>query len=275
MLTLAVSLLCMSFSLVQSVSAPDVTKYPLSDSTYRVIFFPKADIRIDGEASEPAWRRANVEKGFVYDFAETSGPANRSVQSPAPRTEFRALCTEDSLYFHFTLTDPDVVVLPTLTDEEDVVLEDRIEMYFALDDRFSDYFCLEVDSRGRLFDYRAAYYRRIRPEWRWDGLQVAGEPTAEGYRVEGRIPLTSLEKLGFDRLRPGAKIRVGLYRAEFSHDRSAKTVDRKETIHNRGRSVDGPPPIERWITWVDSRTPEPDFHVPSSLGWFEVAEAQK
>ena len=42
------------------------------------------------------------------------------------------------------------------------------------------------------------------------------------------------------------------------------------TIHNRGRKLDGPPPIEAWISWGDPQTPEPDFHVPSSLGWLEI-----
>ena len=86
------------------------------------------------------------------------------------------------------------------------------------------------------------------------------------------LRLSRFEEKGFDRLRPGKRIRAGLYRAEFSHDRSGRPVEQKETIHNRGRSVDGPAPIELWITWVDSKTPEPDFHVPSSLGWFAVIE---
>lgn len=265
-MTLAVSLACVAFSLLQDVSVPDVSKYPPSDSTYRVVFVSTADIEIDGELREPVWQKANVEKGFIYDSGEPSPPP----------TEFRALCTEDSLFFHFTVVDKDIVVLPTLRDEEDIVLEDRIEMYFALDDRLQDYFCLEVDSQGRLFDYRGSYYRQLRPEWKWDQLQVGGKPTQEGYVVEGRIPLKSLEERGFDRLRPGKRIRAGLYRAEFSHDKSGKTANHKgETIHNLGRSAGGPPPIERWITWVDSRTPEPDFHVPSSFGWLEVVGGQE
>ena len=78
--------------------------------------------------------------------------------------------------------------------------------------------------------------------------------------------------MGFPRLAPGVKILCGLYRAEFSHDRSGKPVVQQETIHNRGRKLDGPPPIEEWISWVDPKTPEPDFHVPSSLGWLEIVE---
>jgi hypothetical protein len=51
-----------------------------------------------------------------------------------------------------------------------------------------------------------------------------------------------------------------------------KPVVQHETIHNRGRKRAGPPPIEGWMSWVDPKTPEPDFHVPSSLGRLEIVE---
>ena len=78
--------------------------------------------------------------------------------------------------------------------------------------------------------------------------------------------------MGFPQLVPGEKILCGLYRAEFSHDRSGKPVVQQETIHNRGRKLAGPPPLEGWISWVDPKTPEPDFHVPSSLGRLDIIE---
>jgi hypothetical protein len=99
-----------------------------------------------------------------------------------------------------------------------------------------------------------------------------GEPTEKGYVVEGRIPLASFEALGFPRLRPGVKIRFGMYRAEFSHDRSGRPVVQRESIHNLGRQLDGPPPIEAWMSWIDPKTEEPDFHVPTSLGWLEIVK---
>jgi hypothetical protein len=36
--------------------------------------------------------------------------------------------------------------------------------------------------------------------------------------------------------------------------------------------VEGPPPIEEWISWVDPKREEADFHVPASLGWLEFAK---
>ena len=159
-----------------------------------------------------------------------------------------------------------------LRDEEDAVFEDRAEIYFCPDAGMKDYYAIEVDARGRTFDYRASYYRRLDTAWNWEGLETKASPIEQGYVVEGRIPLASFEAMGFPRLRPGVKIRGGLYRAEFSHDRSGRKVEQRESIHNQGRQLDGPPPIEAWMSWVDPKTVEPDFHVPTSLGWLEIVE---
>lgn len=234
----------------------------LSDKTYRARWLPEADIELDGRADEPAWAKAAVAADFVFPWKDR----------PAPETEFRAVCDASVLWFTFRIEDDDIVVLDSLRDEEDAVFEDRAELYFAPGDTMEDYYCVEIDSRGRHFDYHGKYYRRLDTSWDWPGLETAASPIDGGYVVEGRIPLESFVKLGFPRLRPGATIRFGAYRAEFSHDRSGRKVQQRETIHNRGRKLDGPPPIEAWMSWVDPKTEQPDFHVPTSLGWLEVVE---
>lgn len=217
---------------------------------------------LDGRADEAAWAQAVVEKHFVFPWKNAAAPA----------TEFRALCDGTELYFSFRVQDADIVVLDKLRDEEDEVFEDRVEVYLSRDELMNHYFCFEVDSRGRTFDYRAGFYRKLDTSWKFDGLETKAAPMPKGYEIEGRIPLKSLAALGFPALRPGTRIRCGLYRAEFSHDRSGRTVEQKETLHNRGRKVEGPPPIEEWISWVDPRVKEPDFHVPASLGWLEFVK---
>lgn len=42
---------------------------------------------------------------------------------------------------------------------------------------------------------------------------------------------------------------VGVYRAKYNEN---------DTAHNH--------PI--WITWIDPKTPQPDFHIPESFGIF-------
>ncbi|HPA18360.1 MAG TPA: exo-alpha-sialidase [Verrucomicrobiae bacterium] len=234
----------------------------LSETTYRARFLPKAQIKIDGNPDEPDWGQAEALRAFRFPWNP----------DPVPSTEFRAICDADHLYFAFDVDDADIVALDDFTDEADAVLEDRAELYIALDDQMTRYFCVEIDSRGRPFDYSASYYRQFVRKWKFDGLATAAHVRQGGYNVEGSIPLKSLEALGFPPLKPGARIRWGIFRAEFSHDRSGKSAPAKPSIHNLGRRMKDPPPIERWMSWVDPRTTEPDFHVPTSLGWLEVAE---
>lgn len=234
----------------------------LSTKTYAIRFLPDAEIVLDGRADEPAWARANVEKRFHFPWTS----------EPAPPTEFRAVCDRRYLYFHFRVHDEDIVVLDVVQDEQDLVLEDRVELYFAVDDQLHDYYCIEIDSRGRVFDYRARYYRRFDTAWDLECLEVEAAPLPDGYQVEGRIPLASLRALGLPSWLDGERIRCGLYRAEFSHDRSGQTAVARESIHNLGRQAAGPPPIEAWMSWIDPGTVEPDFHVPSSFGFLELAK---
>jgi hypothetical protein len=223
---------------------------------------PVANIGVDGRADEPVWSKAVVEKGFFFPWKE----------APAPATEFRALCDETYFYFTFRVHDEDIVTLERLRDKEDEVFEDRVEMYFGRDEQMKDYYCLEVDSKGRAFDYRGSYPRQLDPRWKFEGLETKGATLPDGYEVEARIPVKTFVALGFPALRPGVKIRCGLYRAEFSHDRSGRPVEKQASIHTMGRQVEGPPPIEDWLSWVDPKTKEPDFHVPSSMGWIKIVK---
>jgi len=231
-----------------------------SRQTYRVRWRPGAQITLDGRADEPAWMQAVVNRRFALPWK----------RAKAPKTEFRALCDGMHLFFTFRVQDADTVVLDHLRDELDVVLEDRVEVFLGRDDQMQDYYCFEVDARGRVYDYRGSYYRRLEAKWQCMGLETRGVLLPGGYEVEGRIPLESLVALGFPALRPGVKIRGGLYRAEFSHDRSGRPIEPQTSVHNLGRKAEGPPPVEEWISWVDPKTRDPDFHVPASLGWLKV-----
>jgi hypothetical protein len=233
-----------------------------SDQTYPVRWLPGAKIVLDGRADEPAWKDAAEDKRFTF-------PWKRAV---APDTAFRALCDGTNLFFSFRVQDADVVVLGKLRDKADEVFEDRVEVYLSRDDQMRTYFCFEIDSRGRVFDYRGAFYRHLEPSWKFEGLEAKASLLPKGYEIEGRVPLRSLTALGFPAVRPGARLRCGLYRAEFSHDRSGRPVEQKASLHNLGRQPEGLPPIEEWISWVDPKTREPDFHVPASLGWLEFRE---
>ena len=232
-----------------------------SDRTYQARR-ATTSITIDGHAEEPSWAHAVVERHFAFPWTHTH----------APRTEFRALWDDSYFYFTFRVQDSDIVTLDRFRDEQDAVFEDRAEIFFSRDEQMLEYFCVEIDSRGRAFDYRASFYRRFDPTWQLAGLEARGTARPDGYEIEGRIPLTRFPELGLSAVRSGARIRWGLYRAEFSHDHSGRAAQPRASLHTLGRESDEPPPIETWASWVDPHTKEPDFHVPASLGWLEFVE---
>ncbi len=226
--------------------------------TYRIRYQKVFKIEFDGKIDEPAWSQAAVEKHFFFPW--------KRVQ--APPTEFRALCDDRFLYFSFRVKDPDIVLVDNFRDKLDALFEDRVEMFFSRDDGMKDYYCFEADAKGRALDYRASWPRHLDMDWKWDGLETKASPLPGGYVLEGRISLASFDALGFGRLGPGSKLRCGLYRAEFSHDRSGHPPAPSE--HTQGRQPEGPAPIMDWISWVDPKTPSPDFHLPASLGWLQI-----
>jgi hypothetical protein len=125
------------------ITSPAPSPGTPSDQTYKVRWLPGAKIVVDGRAGEPAWQKAAVDKRFSFPWKAT----------PAPETQFRALCDGTNLYFTFRAQDSDIFVLDQLRDEEDEVFEDRVEVYLSRDDQMKEYYCFEVDSRGRVFDY--------------------------------------------------------------------------------------------------------------------------
>lgn len=207
---------------------------------YEATYLPDAEIILGGELAGAAWDRANVESGFCFPWE------HRAV----PHTEFRAIFDAQALYFAFRVQDHDIVLAENFRSKQDVVYEDRVELFFALDEELAQYFCVEIDPLGRVLDYRASHYRQLDFSWSFPGLETAGEETSEGYAVQGRIPWASFAALGFPPPDSGRAMKFGIYRAEFSH--------------TQGRDWS-----ESWISWVDPQTAEPDFHVAESFGYLK------
>ena len=205
--------------------------------TYEARLVPDARISLDGGLDAPAWQEADCETRFSFPWEDRQ----------VPRTEFRAFFDEEAFYFAFHVEDDDIVLADDFRNKLDVMREDRVELFFALDDALAQYYCLEIDPLGRVLDYSASYYRRFDFSWSLAGLQAVGRPWPGGYCVKGLIPLRALAALGLPVADPERPIRFGIYRTAFRH-------------------ADGPGHIEHWISWVDPGTPEPDFHVPASFG---------
>ncbi len=196
---------------------------------------------LDGSLDDPAWRQADIETGFEFPWEDR----------PAPRTAFRALYDRENLFFAFDVEDDDLVLAQPFSGKEDVTREDRVELFLSLDRELSTYYCLEIDPLGRVLDYCAAYHRQLDFSWSFPGLEAYGCQTPSGYVVQGRLPWNRLEQLGLPGPDRGDPLIVGIYRAEFRH-------------------CDDGGWTESWMSWVDPRTPTPDFHVPTSFGRLEL-----
>ena len=186
------------------------------------------------------WSSASLLSDFTFPWEA----------SAVPFTEFRALHDEQWLHFRFDCIDDDLVLAEGADARARVEGSDRVELFVTPSLALDPYYCMEIDPRAQVHDYRCRSYRQFEWDWRFPGLSAKAGIEGNRYWVEGQLPLDSLRAL--DVLKPGAReFYAGVYRAEFS------------------RRPDGSVHFG-WLPWVDPHTEKPDFHVPESFGRFEL-----
>jgi hypothetical protein len=189
-------------------------------------------VTVDGKRDESVWEQADSITSF-------GNPWNKEVSSP---TSLQMSKDNRNLYFIFQVSDNDIVSELNFSTERDVEKEDRVELFFSRDKAMNDYYCFEVDTKGRTLSYRASYHRQFNFEWEPPhGFLSAAQISSTGYTVEGSIPLEFINGIASD-----GQIYFGAYRAEF---------------FKQGDTI-----VENWTTWVNPKVTSPDFHVPASLG---------
>jgi hypothetical protein len=194
--------------------------------------------RIDGVLGEDEWPEERWESELVFPWRDV----------PAPETAFILQTDGAALYFAFWVADEDIVVVDGPAGDESLVERgDRVELFFARDEKLREYYSIEIDPTGRVLDYSARFYRHFDSEWDCPGLEVAAQRRPGGYDVEGRLPRRALESMGLTLPSNRKPMLAGVFRAEFSH---------------RG----GEAAHESWISWIRPWVPKPDFHVPSAFG---------
>ena len=204
--------------------------------TYRVKKAAAGSIVIDGKNEDKAWSNATVLTYFTYPWEN----------SVAPATSFSALWDGQWLYLLYSVKDDSVNIFTINNQKKEVGASDRVEIFFKIDDSMSPYYCLELDASGRVLDYKANYYRQMQYEWQWpaDQLLVKTARSKGGYTVEAAISIASLQQLG---LLNNNRLQAGLFRAECTGVQSGR-ADLK------------------WISWVDPKLAQPDFHTPAAFG---------
>lgn len=181
------------------------------------------------------WEDVNALKDFSYPWLKENPPI----------TLFKAYYDEHYLFFHFTAFVESPKVYVETNNKLEVRFSERVELFFRINEEMAPYYCLEMDPSGRVLDYKAEFYRKFNRSWSWpDNLCIKTKIDDKKYTLEGKIALSRLTQLG---LLSSNELQIGLYRGH------CVALDKKnESI--------------KWISWIDSNTPKPDFHVPTSFG---------
>jgi hypothetical protein len=201
---------------------------------YRVHRCEKRNGRVDPD--DTLWNSAKTLSEFVYPW-EHGEP---------PNMEFRALHDGQWLYCYFKVRDQGVLTYVKESTKEEVLYGDRVEIFFAADNKLDAYYCLEIDPNGRVYDYHASHYRKFNAGWQWpDGqLRIRAGKSESGYEVAVAIGMKSLKDL---RLLHHDTLTAGIFRGKCM-----------EINLNEDRM--------RWISWVRPESATPDFHIPSAFG---------
>lgn len=182
------------------------------------------------------WTQGKLLTDFTSPWTENTNP----------QTSFIALHDPNYFYFKFEVVEDNLYIYTDQDDRYDVLQSDRVEIFFRKDSTMTPYYCLEMDPKGRVYDYRAQLYRQMDTDWRWPEKELSIETkiTDKGYTLFGKISIASLRDLD---LIQHNTIEAGLYRGRcLSINEDKATFD--------------------WITWIDPKVEKPDFHIPSSFG---------
>ncbi|WP_318345148.1 carbohydrate-binding family 9-like protein [Flagellimonas baculiformis] len=203
---------------------------------YTVNHVPANKLTITGKADDPLWELADSLTDFNSPWCALQGT----------KTEFRSLWDDANLYFMFKVVDSYIHIDNKGSGNESINVSDRVELFFRQDDSLDPYYCLEIDPTPRIMDFQAFPKRVFDFDWNWPAnhLTVKSHSGTDGFTVEGKISMASLEKLN---LVHDHTIETGIFRAKYVKV-DASTYE----------------PI--WITWVNPETETPDFHIASSFG---------
>lgn len=209
---------------------------------YQVNLIEKNQLNISGKGDDQLWDNAMI----LTDFC--------SPWSNQKKTEirFKALWDREKLFFNFTVSDT-AIHLETQDDSfESIGNSDRVELFFRPDQSLNPYYCLEIDTSGRIMDFIAYPNKNFDFNWKWpkNDLIVKSTVDANSFTVEGAISIASLKSFN---LIKNNKIETGVFRAKY-------------TKRQNGRFE------PTWITWVNPNTETANFHIASSFGNFILKE---
>ncbi len=207
-----------------------------SRNIYHVNHIGKKQLHVTGRADDIQWNGAYELTGFL-------SPWDNAKQR---KTSFRALRDDMYLYFAFDVYENNLHVDKSGNAKANINNSDRVELFFTPDKRLNPYYCLEIDPTPRIMDFKAYPEKKFDFDWHWPKQHIFVKSFVgdQKYTVEGKISLASLNALG---LIKNNKILTGIFRAKYN----------KQSDNSY---------MPTWITWVDPKTENPNFHISSSFG---------
>ncbi|MNQ07695.1 hypothetical protein D3C85_204810 [compost metagenome] len=212
---------------------------------YKVNLIKEDQLIITGKGTDLLWNEASILNHFV-------SPWQSEKQS---EIEFKALWDGKKLFFCFTVFDTVIHIEKKDDSFDSINNSDRVELFFRPDDSLNPYYCLEIDTDGRLMDFIAYPNKNFDFDWNWpkNDIAIKSSINKNNFTVEGEISIESLNRF---HLIKDHKIETGIFRAKYYT---------KDNLNFE--------PI--WITWVNPNTETPNFHTPSSFGILELAQNYK
>jgi len=217
--------------------APDAAGKELPEYT---ILQTAGPIAVDGMLIERSWQAAEIIDAFVFPWWE---------EGAKERTEARILWDDQNLYVAFVAHDRHISAV--LTERDDPVSQDDcVEVFVAPDTgEVANYFNFEFNALGTILD-RSPRNDRSKT-WNAEGVEI-------GITIDGTLN----EESDVDRLWI-AEIAIPFATfADFSPQLPPRGGDVwRLNLYRTGGQVD-----LQYITWSDTRTARPSFHVPERFG---------
>ena len=205
---------------------------------YQVVLIDKKQKNDEAILTSSLWEKANCLTDFCSPWKSGS----------FSKIEFRALHDLENFYFSFRIFDTDIYIDQKDNSFLSIGNSDRVELFFRTNESLNPYYCLEMDTSGRIMDFKALPEKNFDFNWKWPkkDIEVKTEKDEISFIVEGSISIQSLKDLN---LIHNNIIEAGVFRAKFS------------LVENLQYDA-------TWISWVNPNTETPNFHIASSFGKF-------
>jgi hypothetical protein len=209
---------------------------------YEVNLIKEKQLTISGKGDDIVWDSAQI----LTDFCSPWSNEKKS------KIIFKALWDREKLFFNFTVFDTTIHIEKKEDSFESIGNSDRVELFFRTNDALNPYYCLEIDTTGRIMDFIAYPNKNFDFNWNWpkNDLIVKSSVNADSFIVEGSISIESLKSFN---LVKNNRIETGVFRAKY--------------IKTQSECFE-----PNWITWVNPNTETPNFHISSSFGNFILKE---